>query len=47
MIRRLSHFLDIPADVLIQPYKIMQSRQRPRHKTKKSVQRQNHPARAA
>jgi HTH-type transcriptional regulator / antitoxin HigA len=47
MIRRLSHFLDIPADVLIQPYKIMQSRQRPRHKTKKSVQRQNRPAHAA
>ena len=47
MIRRLSSFLDIPADVLVQPYKVMRPVP-PRHqKAKRSVLRRHRPTRAA
>lgn len=46
MIRRLSGFLSIPADVLVQPYKVMRPTP-PRHrKAKQAVSRRHRPARA-
>jgi len=44
MIRRLSGFLDIPADILVQPYKVMRPVP-PRHpKAKRTVTRRHRPA---
>jgi HTH-type transcriptional regulator/antitoxin HigA len=47
MIRRLSGVLDIPADVLVQPYKVIRPVP-PRHqKAKRAVPRRHRPTRAA
>lgn len=47
MIRRLSRLLEIPADVLIQPYKATQQVRRRSFKAKGSAQRRHRPTRAA
>src|SRR5271169_2448954 len=47
MIRALSSFLDIPADVLVQPYKVLRPVP-PRHqKAKRAMPRRHRPTRAA